>query len=170
MYHPDKYSHHNEALDRFCAAFNEASKKEGGLLFMKQSDIENFREDGEIVYLPTGAITLYDFEKRNKYYGTCGFTFPDFGQFERKIQKPEISLSIQCSKDEKCFCIAWHEDFKKEQIKYIGSVTGLGNKEFKGKRFTTAFKELKYSEIDKFYKMILKAFSGKVFNASCFQL
>jgi hypothetical protein len=170
MFHPDKYMPHNKALDKFISIFNSVSKKEGALLKMMQSEIENFREDGEIIFLPNGAKTLYDFEKRNRYYDTCGFSFKDFGQFERKIQKPEISLSIQCSKDEKCFCMAWHEDFKKEQIKYIGSVTGRGNKEYTGKRFTTAFKELKYSEMDQFYKILVKAFSSNNFNSSCFEI
>lgn len=170
MYHPDKYKVHNDALDRFCHAFNEVALQEGGLLLMKPSEMENFREDGEIFYLPTGAHTLYDFEKRNKYYDSCGFAFRDFGQFERKIQKPEISLSIQCCKDETCFCMAWHEDFKKEQIKYIGSVTASGKKEFTGKRFTTAFQELKYREMDKFYRMLTKAFTTNQFNGSSLKI
>jgi len=75
MYHPDKYNPHNEALDRFISIFNEVAKKEGEQLFMKPSDIENFREDGEIIFKPTGANTLYDFEKRNRYYDTCGNFF-----------------------------------------------------------------------------------------------
>ncbi len=32
------------------------------------------------------------------------------------------------------------------------------------------FKELKYTEMDKFYKMLLEAFANKLFNASCFEI
>ena len=168
MYHPDKYQPHNEALNRFCTFFNRASAKLGAFIYMEPSAVENFREDGKIVYTLTGASILYDFERRDQHYNTCGFPFKDFGQFERKILKPEIVLSIQCSKDEKCFCIAWHEDFTKEQIKNIGSRTAAGTKEYTGKRFTMAFKELNYSQMDHFYLMLLKAFSEKTFNATSF--
>jgi hypothetical protein len=168
MYHPDKYQLHNEALKRFCAAFNAAAAQCDNIILMKPSDGENFRDDGEIVYQPDGTKILYDFEKRNRYYHTCSFPFKDFGQFERKIQKPEISLSIQCSHDEQCFCIAWHDDFRKEPVKQIGSVTATGAKEFTGKRFTRAFRELKYSEMETFYRMLKKAFAQRTFNASCF--
>ena len=170
MYHPDKYRPHNEALDRFCTLFNQVAAKLGNLLCMQPSAIENFREDGNIFYTLTGASILYDFEMRDRHYNSCGFPFKDFGQFERKILKPEIALSIQCSKDEKCFCIAWHEDFKKEQIKNIGSRIGSGGKEYTGKRFTVAFKEIKYSDMEDFYLMLLKAFSDKTFNATCFKI
>jgi len=170
MYHPDKYNSHNKALERFCSVFNETANKEDKTIYMKPSEIENFIEDGEILYIPTGQKILYDFEKRNSYYMKCGFPFEDFGQFERKIEKSEIYLSIQCSKDEKCFCIAWHEDFKKEQIHYIGSATSYGNKEYSGKRFTKSFLEIKYTEMKLFYNILLKAFINKTFNSSCFNL
>lgn len=137
---------------------------------MESSRVENFREDGKIICLSVNQYLLYDFEKRDRYYDSCGFRFKDFGQFERKIQKPEIALSIQCSKDEKCFCIAWHEDFKKEEIKYIGSATASGKKEYTGKRFTKAFREMNYNEMNIFYHILLKAFTTKKLNASCFQL
>lgn len=170
MYHPDKYGHHNNALENFCKTFNAAAVKAGDLIYMKPSDIENFREDGEIIFRKTGKMILYDFEKRFTYYDACGrFKFDTFGQFERKIQKPEISLSIQCSSDEKCFIIAWHEDYKKEKIVYIRSKTGSGGTEGTGKRFTKDFLELSYNNMDKFYKILLKAFEGG-FNKQSFNV
>ena len=135
---------------------------------MEINKFENFKDDGKIIYKPTRIFLLYDFEKRNKYYETCGFKFSDFGQFERKIQKEEISLSIQCSKDEKCFCIAFHEDFKKEKIKYIGSITQKGKKEYTGKRFTKKFIEIKYSEMKNFYKILMNSFKKSEFNSNAF--
>ena len=169
MYHPDKYIHHNKALDHFCALFNEAAALSGDLLNMKPSAVENYREDGEIVYKPQNKKILYDFEKRFSYYdGYKKFKFDTFGQFERKIQKPEISLSIQCSKDEGGFIIAWHEDYRQEKIIYIASKTA-GGTERTGKRFTKKYKELAYEEMGRFYQMLNKAFTENCFNATCFE-
>jgi len=170
MYHPDKYGHHNDALKKFCKTFNEAASKAGDLIFMKPSDTENFREDGEIIYKPTSKMILYDFEKRFSYYDSCGrFKFDTFGQFERKIQKSEIALSIQCSRDEMCFIIAWHEDYKEEKIVYLHSITASGGTENTGKRFTKNFLELSYSDMGKFYKILEKAFISE-FNCQSFKI
>ena len=170
MYHPEKYIHHNKALDNFCALFNEAAAKVGDLLHMKPSAIENFREDGEIFYKPQNTRILYDFEKRFSYYDNYKmFKFDTFGQFERKIQKPEISLSIQCSKNEDGFIIAWHEDYRQENIAYINSKTANGW-ERTGKRFTKKYSELAYHEMERFYLILNKAFTENCFNASCFEL
>lgn len=135
---------------------------------MQPSTTENFREDGEIFHSVTGQKILYDFEKRNSYYDAYGkFKFSTFGQFERKIQKPEIALSIQCSKNQDGFIIAWHADYQKEKIVYLHSKTASGT-ENTGKRFTKDFIEIRYSEMSLFYKMLAKAFTTKNFNASCF--
>lgn len=170
MYHPEKYSHHNDALSKFCTLFNQTATALDNLITMNPSPTENFREDGEIVFKPGNQKILYDFEKRFSYYENYGnFKFDTFGQFERKIQKPEISLSIQCSKNENGFIIAWHEDYKNERVVYLNSKTSNGS-ENTGKRFTKNFKELKYTEMDKFYTMLYKAFTNNCFNASCFRI
>ena len=170
MYHPDKYNHHNNALEKFCVLFNKAAAMLGDHLHMKPSAKENFREDGEILYKPANHRILYDFEKRFSYYDQHKmFKFDTFGQFERKIQKPEISLSIQCSKNEDGFIIAWHDDYRNEKIVYMNSKTATGW-EKTGKRFTKKYMELAYHEMDKFYKMLNKAFTENRFNASCFDL
>ena len=170
MYHPSKYAHHNNALDKFCAVFNDISKASGDLIYMQTSDIENYREDGEIIYRPTNQNILHDFEKRFTYYDTFkSFRFDTFGQFERKISKPEISLSIQCSKDESGFIIAWHEDYKKEKIVYMNSKTATGY-EKTGKRFTKNYIEISYAEMNKFYQILINAFLNNSFNSTCFNL
>ena len=171
MYHADKYESHNEALKKFIKAFNEVAKNMGDKLEMYYQEIENFKDDGGIIYKPTEERILYDFEKRFSYYNSCGqFKFDTLGQFERKIRKSIIKLSIQCSKDEKCHMIAWHEDYVKE-IKYnIGSVTASGSREYDGKRFTKDFIELTYKQFDVFYKILLYAFENNAFNKSSFQV
>lgn len=168
MYHPDKYILHNKALDTFCRRFNEIADKYGNIIKMAPSAKENFREDGEITFTPTNQQILYDFEKRFSYYDSFQkFQFDTFGQFERKIAKPEIRLSIQCSKQENGFIIAWHEDYLREKIEYISSKTATGI-EKTGKRFTRHYLELPYTSMDIFHQILFKAFAQNQFNASSF--
>ena len=167
MYFADRYQPHNESLENFINQFNKISKKMGERILMQFNKIENYIDDGKIIDTKSGQEICFDWEKRHSYYDECGFPFIDFGQFERKIKKPEILLSIQCSKDEKCFVIAWHEDFKKEKKKFIKSATSNGYEE-NAKRFTKKFKEFKYSEMEKFYKILEKAFETQKFDGSVF--
>lgn len=169
MYHADKYQESNDSLKRFCDKFNAISSTLGGLIVFDISQKENFRDDGKIIYQPDGRIILFDWEKRHSYYDGCNkFQFKTFGQFERKIKKREIELSIQCSKDECCFTIAWHEDFRREEMVNIGSKTTYG-REYDGKRFTKEFIEILYSELDKFYNILLKAFTSNKLDSSTFK-
>lgn len=170
MYYPSKYDEHNESLKRFVKLFNETAGKLGGRIVMRIRENENFRDDGIIQDCKTDMQILFDWEKRQSYYTKCGFPFDTFGQFERKIKKEEILLSIQCSQNEDCFCIAWHEDFKDENIEFIPSATESGEPEFTGKRFTKKFLELRYDEMDKFYKILENAFDRRTFNSTTFKL
>ncbi len=169
MYFAHRYQSHNESLKSFISQFNKVSKRMGKRIVMQFNEIENYIDDGKIINTETGQEICFDWEKRHSYYYKCGFPFPSFGQFERKIKKPEILLSIQCSKDEKCFVVAWHEDFKKENKEYIRSATSNGY-ESNAKRFTKKFKEFQYSEMEKFYKILEKAFETQKFNSSVFSI
>jgi hypothetical protein len=164
MYHPDKYKHHNNAEKKFSSIFNDTSNESSMVI----NDEENFREDGYIVYHKLNYKIMYDFEKRFTYYDSYKkFRFDTFGQFERKIKKPEIKLSIQCSKKEDAFIIAWHEDFKKENIAYINSKTKYGY-ERTGKRFTKRFIEISYSNMLILHNIIKKACESKKLDSSSF--
>lgn len=170
MYHADKYKDSNDSLERFCKQFNATAATLGGIVKMEVSPVENFRDDGKIIHVPTNAHVFYDWEKRHTYYSGCGeFKFDSFGQFERKIRKSEIELSIQCSSDEKCFIIAWHNDFRKEEKRIIGSKTASGEREYDGKRFTKEFVEISYSKMDIFYNILVKAFKTNSFDSTSFK-
>ncbi len=171
MYHADKYEAHNNALNNFIQLFNEVAKRKGVELEMYYQEVENYKDDGGIIYKRTGDKVLYDFEKRFSYYDSCqSFKFETLGQFERKIRKPEIKLSIQCSRDEKCFMIAWHADYYKETKHNIGSLTSSGQREYDGKRFTKDFIELSYEQFDIFYNILLYAFENNEFNKNSFKV
>ena len=161
MYHPKKYEDHEQSLKKFVDLFN---KQSDGRICMSIHKEENFRDDGVISDKKTGKQIPFDWEKRHSYYNTFGFPFDSFGQFERKILKPEVILSIQCSKDESAFCIAWHSDFLKEEMKKIDSIKENGSYENKGKRFTRKFKEYSYKDIGHFNNSLKQAFDKNKFN------
>lgn len=168
MYHPSKYKEHNQSLKRFVEKFNEVGLGIDSKIKMIVREYENYIDDAIIYDELTQQAFAIDWEKRHSYYETCGFPFETFGQFERKISKEEIKLSIQCSKDERCCCIAWHEDFKKESAENVNSVTESGIKENTPKRFTDKFIEIKYDELYKFHEILRKAFDQKKFNHEVF--
>jgi len=168
MYFPTQYEPHNESLEKFIKIFNNISQEKfDGRIIMDANKKENYREDGRIIDTLSGKNIYYDWEKRHSYYIDCGFPFATFGQFERKIQKLEILLSIQCNKLETCFIIAWHEDFKRAPKKFIKSKTSNGY-EKTPKRFINEFKEFKYSEMEEFYKVLQRAFDNNIFNHTIF--
>lgn len=105
MYFPSTYNEHNQSLKRFINTFNEYSQQRGGRFTIKMKE-EDFHSDGFIIDSKTKKEIVFDWEKRHSYYITYGFPFDTFGQFERKIKKSGIDMSIQCSKNENAFCIA----------------------------------------------------------------
>jgi len=171
MYHPTKYEEHNKALKNLIDKFNKTANRLGGLVEMYFQEHENYRDDGGVIYKQTNEKFLYDFEKRHQYYASCqDFVYRSLGQFERKIKKEEIRLSIQCSSDEKCLMLAWHNDYQKEKAEKIKSSTEDGKGETNPKRFTTDFIEISYNDMDILYDIFLSAFQQKTFDKCTFNL
>ncbi|WP_418178993.1 hypothetical protein ACNSOO_08705 [Aliarcobacter lanthieri] len=170
MYYPNKYEEHNIAQRKLIEIFNQTANKLGSEVEMYFQEHENFRDDGGIIYKSTGEKILYDFEKRHTYYNTYkNFRFTELGQFERKIQKNEIKLSVQISTDESGLILAWHEDYVRKNVNYIKSKTEDGKGEINGKRFTSDFIEISYKNIEIFYHILVKAFKEKKFNKESFK-
>ena len=163
MYYSERYQEHNKALDRFVSVFNKNSNLNNYDLSMFVQKIENFRDDGWIKF-PDSSSVKYDFEKRFTYYPSYDeFQFKDLGQFERKIAKKEILLSIQSSSDETGFLFAFHSDFLREEKKFISSKTSTGY-EKTAKRFTKNFLEISYKDMAVFQKMLLNCYESKNFS------
>ena len=78
-------------------------------LVMQIYNPETFRDDGVIVDTKTGKRIIFDWEIRDRYFTTGKFSFKESGQFERKLKKGEIGLSLQCDQDETAVMAAWHE-------------------------------------------------------------
>ncbi|MBU4501687.1 MAG: hypothetical protein KKA79_03790 [Nanoarchaeota archaeon] len=128
---------------------------------------ENFRDDGVITFEDGNSI-IFDWEKRDAHWTGDRFPFSELGQFERKLQKQEIKLSIQCNKEEKTFAIGWHEDWLKENK--IRRNLATNNVDESGVvRYTSKFKVYSYDEIDKFMDVIIKAFKKSAFNYRSFE-
>ena len=166
MKRPSMYNRHEESLKTFVDLFNSA--KDGLPVVMQIYQTENFRDDGVIVNTRTGRRITFDWEIRDKYFNHGKFKFDTLGQFERKIKKDEIGLSLQCDKQESAVMVAWHEDWLKEKPRRISLSTDTSVKE-KGKiRYTKHFMIYTYDEIEKFRSMLYNAVRTNTFNHNIF--
>ena len=68
------------------------------------------------------------------------------GQFERKLKKGEIGLSLQCDKDETGVMAAWHEDWLKEKPRKKKLRTDQKSDEFGMVRYTRHFRIYLYKK------------------------
>mgnify|MGYP001174904920 CR=1 FL=1 len=169
MFYPSRYEDHNNALKNFIKLFNLKSIAGNHNLKMSSNLNENYYDDGNILNEINKREISFDFEKRFKYFDTYGFKFKTLGQFERKIIKSKIKLSIQCSTDEKSFLVAWHEDFYKEKKYKTYSSTESNIKENNPKRYTQDFLEIRYDSMDYFLKIISNSFNKNQYNKSTFK-
>ena len=165
MYRPSLYSKHDETMNNFAELFNNCSTCSN--LRMEPITEETFIDDGEFIDINTGKRFSFDWEYRDKYFSNGNFAFDTLGQYERKIVKPSIQLSIQCDSTETAIVVAWHEDFKKENKQKLNLSTDYSEKQFGAVRYTHAFKVYMYTDIDEFKRMIQRAFDT-VLNSSVF--
>jgi len=156
MYRPSFYNKHDETMNSFAKLFNEC--KECSNLKMVPITKETFIDDGEIIDEKTGKRFSFDWEYRDKYFSNGIFKFDTLGQYERKIVKPSIQLSIQCDSTATAIAVAWHEDFKKENKIKLSLATDYSKKQYGAVRYTHAFKVYFYKDIVEFKKMIQRAF------------
>lgn len=156
MYRPSLYSKHDQTMNDFAQLFNTCPECPNLKMFPITE--ETFIDDGEFVDELTGKRFSFDWEYRDKYFSNGQFAFNTLGQYERKIVKPSIQLSIQCDSTETSVAVAWHEDFKKENKIKLSLDTDYSQKQFGAVRYTHAFKIYMYSDIAEFKKMIQRAF------------
>lgn len=165
MYRGSKYDISEKSLNHFAELFN----RENRLKHIKIYPIEKetFVDDGYIKNELTGQKVGFDWEIRDKYFENGVFRFDSLGQFERKIIKPSIELSIQCDKTQTAVIVAWHQDWKKEnpEIRCLST----DSEDQMGKvRYTRHFKIYRYSELSNMKEMISRAFDADKFDYSIF--
>ncbi len=149
MYRPSKYNKHNETLANFEKLFNSTVNYQN--IIIKPIEEETFIDDGVILDLDTNQEIGFDWEYRDKYFSNCNFKFNTLGQFERKIVKPSIKLSIQCDSTFTGIAIAWHEDWIKENSVLLNLSTDTID-EFGKVRYTKSFKVYSFEKIEEFKK------------------
>jgi len=166
MYKPSKYGNHNDSMDNFIKIFNGCEKYKNIVIIPNPQ--ETFTNDGYIIDEETNQKIGYDWEYRVKYFENGKFAFDSLGQYERKIYKPCIDISLQCDSTETAVMVAWHEDWKNEIKTQLNLETDYAKKQFGTVRYTKKFKIYKYSEIEKLKAMIDKAFKTGNFNSESF--
>lgn len=166
MKRPSMYQRHEDSLAKFVDLFNNC--RDGLPLVMQVYQVENFRDDGIIVNTRTGKRIVFDWEIRDKYFNRGTFQFKELRQFERKIKKDEIGLSLQCDREETAVLVAWHNDFLKNDPLEVKLSTDYQWNEHNLVRATRAFKIYQYSEIKEFRRMLNRSLSDTRFDSSVF--
>ena len=89
------------------------------------------------------------------------------GQYERKIIKPSIKISLQCDSTETEVTVAWHEDWKREKIVQLNLASDSHDQSGKA-RYTEHFKIYLYKNIAELKEMLNRAFEQRKFNKNSF--
>lgn len=165
MYRSSKYALSAESLNKFSVLFKAESSYPN--ITINPIEKETFVDDGFIRNESTGETIGFDWEIRDKYFANCKFTFDSLGQFERKIIKPSIELSIQCDSTQTGIIVAWHQDWKNEAKVSKKLATDTYDQDGQV-RYTKHFKIYSYKEIKKFKEMLARAFATKEFNHTIF--
>lgn len=166
MYRPSMYNMHDESMFRFAELFNECPVcKE---VEMRPNEKETYDNDGVFVNVGTGIRIGFDWEYRDKYFANCKFRFSSLGQYERKISKNSIQLSIQCDSTQTGIAVAWHRDWLKEMQEKRSLATDYDTKEQGVIRYTSKFRIYSYQEVSSFKQMISRAMQTGVYSAEVF--
>lgn len=165
MYRASMYDKHDTSMEKFVKLFNNSLSYPN--LKIEPITEETFIDDGNIVDEKTKQSVGFDWEYRDRYFSNGVFSFDTLGQYERKIIKPSIKLSLQCDSTETAVAVAWHEDWRLEDIVKLNLATD--SKDQLGKvRYTKHFKIYFYENIAELKKMINRAFEQKQFNKNSF--
>lgn len=166
MYRPSKYDKHNETLEYFAKLFN--SETSATDIVMSPNKEETYDNDGYFVNLKTGEKIGFDWEYRDRYFENGRFRFESLGQYERKLIKGSISISLQCDSTQTAILVAWHQDFLTEDKISLSLATDYTQKQNGDVRYTKEFRIYRYEEINDFKQMIKRAFTTKTENCSVF--
>ena len=160
------YNKHDETMNKFTELFNNCSHYTN--LQMQPITEETFVDDGIIIDTTSNKNFGFDWEYRDKYFSNGKFVFETLGQYERKIIKPSIQLSIQCDSTFTAIAVAWHNDFKKENQVLLNLSTDYNKDQYGKVRYTHAFKIYKFDNIISFKAMIQRAFYNDEFSSKSF--
>lgn len=165
MYRPSMYSIHDKSLNKFADIFNNCNDFKH--ITIKPIDEETYDNDGIIINNNTGESFGFDWEYRDKYFSNCKFSFDSLGQYERKLRKPSIELSLQCDSTQTGVAVAWHQDWLKEN-KITRNLSTDTVDEMGTVRYTKSFKIFSYENISELKQVIDNAFKTGELNKTDF--
>lgn len=167
MHRPSRYEPHNITLDKFCELFN--SEKTFPNITIYAYSEETYDNDGVITDSITGKTIGFDWEYRDNpnHFSNCNLRYPTLGQFERKLQKDSIQISIQCDQTQTGIAVGWHEDWLKEKLVQLKLRTDKEDEDG-FVRYTSAFKIYPYNQMEEFKRMLSYALQNDCLNHKSF--
>lgn len=161
MYRGSLYDKSQSSMERFADAFNSIDLYPN--ITWQCIKEETYDNDGYFLNIAKGNTIGFDWKIRDRYFNNGHFQFDTLGQFERKLKKPTIQLSIQVDKQETAILVAWHKDFLEEEkqsaeLATDASLSGTGHKQSGEVRYTSHFKIYTLEEFRAFKAMINRAF------------
>ena len=167
MYRPSKYYISQASLEFFAKRFNESPNHRN--LEWRYINEESFVNDGYFIDVGTGKSLGYDWEIRDNYFENGRFKFPTIRQFDRKMQKDSIKLSIQGDRDCMAFIAVWHDDLRKGKRLEQPSKTDYGHQDAIVWE-TNQFRIYQLKDIAKFKDMIDYALNKGIYDYHAFDL
>lgn len=166
MYRPSMYGKHDDTMLHFADLFHRCPVCRN--IEMRPNQVETFDNDGIFIDTDTGRQIGYDWEYRDRYFANCRFKFEDLGQYERKLEKPSIQVSLQCDATETGIAVGWHEDWLKEKRVRRELLTDSRQKEDGTLRYTKKFRIYSFEQMDCFKRMIAAALERGIYSAEIF--
>lgn len=168
MYRPSMYNKHDETMWNFAERFNGSPVCRN--IEMRPNPVETFDNDGIFIDINTHRSIGFDWEYRDRYFAYCNLDFDSLGQYERKLRKPSIKISLQCDSTETGIAVGWHEDWLQEEKERKALMTDSSRKENGFTRYTTRFKIYSFEQIDSFKNMVASAMCLQVYSSEIFEM
>ena len=168
LYRPSLYDKHDETMNRFAEMFNRLEIYRN--IIMRPNPVETFDNDGVFIDIETNRSIGYDWEYRDRYFAYCKLAFESLGQYERKIKKPSIQLSLQCDSTVTGVAVGWHEDWLNEEREKRSLKTDYSKKEKGTLRYTTNFRIYSFEELDSFKHMVATAMRLQLYSSKIFEM
>ncbi len=166
MYRPSMYNKHDETMLRFAEIFNQSPVCRN--IEMRPNPEETYDNDGIFIDINTNRSIGYDWEYRDRYFENCNFAFKSLGQYERKLIKQSIQISLQCDSTETGIAVGWHEDWLQEEREKRALLTDSSWKEDGSIRYTTRFKIYSFEQVDSFKNMVASAMQMHIYSSEIF--
>ena len=166
MYRASKYNISQASLEFFAKRFNEAPNYRN--LEWRYINEESFVNDGYFIDVGTGKSLGYDWEIRDNYFENGRFKYNTIRQFDRKMKKASIQLSIQGDRDCMAFIAVWHNDLRRNPSFIQKSKTDYGYENAVVWE-TNLFQLYRLEEIDQFKDMINYALVNNIYDYRAFE-